>query len=82
MDQASVGHPDPLTLWRHRRRHSYAALIGALTLTALLVAAELVRPGAVEGLEPMIGPAYAFFGAVVLAYIANCAIESWIDRRQ
>lgn len=75
-------HPNPLTLWRHRRRHSYAALIGSLGLTALLVAAEIWRPGTVEGLEPMIGPAYTFFGLVVLAYISNCAIEAWIDRRQ
>lgn len=74
-------HPNPLLHWKHRRRHSYTALWTAILQTLFMLVAEIFWPGIVGRLAPMIGPAYTFCGFIVLAYIANCAVEAWIGKK-
>jgi len=74
-------HPDPTALWRFRRKHSFMAHWTMILLTAGLLAAELIRPGTVVGLEPMLPFAYGAFVLIVLGYIANCAVEKWAEEK-
>lgn len=74
-------HPNPTTLWRFRRKHSFMAHYSMIVLTALLLAMELYRPGTVVGLQVVLPFAYGSFMLIVLGYIANCAVETYIERR-
>jgi hypothetical protein len=74
-------HPDPFVHWRNRRRHSYIAHWSLVALTFLMLVAEVVKPGTVQGLSPMLTLAYSTFVLIVLAYIANCAVEKWIEEK-
>jgi hypothetical protein len=71
----SEQHPDPERLWRNRRRMAW------LSLFAILAAlAATFHPG----LDPDPGIVRAALYAlclVVLGYIANCAVDSYIQSR-
>lgn len=68
-------HPNPEKLWRNRRRMAW------LSLFAILAAlAATFHPG----LDPDPGIVRAALYAlcmVILAYIANCAIEEYVKSR-
>lgn len=74
-------HPDPGLLWQHRRRHSYTALWAAILQTACLITLGVNDPQVIAALTPLITPTYMLWGTVIIAYIANCAVEAYIDRR-
>ena len=70
-------HPDPERYWKHRRRLAYTAR-GALLLTLAAALFAPVRPSSVPLLE---GLAWVF-GAIVIGYYGNNAIESFSKGRK
>mgnify|MGYP005866462269 CR=1 FL=1 len=74
-------HPDPSSLWRFRRKHSFMAHWLLIVLTVALPTIEVFRPGTVEGVKAMLPVAYGYGVTVILGYIANCAIEKWAEEK-
>ena len=68
----TVGHPDPLKWWGHRRRHSYIALSG---LFALPVAGIIMDEGRLLAIRPLLETLAWVFGAVILSYVAAATWE-------
>lgn len=69
-------HPDPEKHWRHRRRMAYWSM--AVLTTALVLAMAGYIP------EPMIELVQGLcwvFGAIVLGYYGNNAMESFAKAR-
>ena len=66
-------HPDPERLWRWRRRMALGAFGVATVQTAyLLTAAPAVA-------DTVVAWSYGLWGLVIVAYIANCAVEKMAD---
>ena len=74
-------HPDPTRLWKYRRKHSFLAHYTLITLSFALPAVEVFRPGTVSGLSPVLALIYSAEVLIVIAYIANCAAETWIREK-
>lgn len=67
-------HPDPQRLWRNRRRMAWLSLASIIAILA---------GSFIPGLDPNPEIVRAGIGAlclVVVAYIANCAVEAYINR--
>ena len=66
-------HPDPERLWRWRRRMALWAFFAAVGQTAYLVASETTVA------DTVVAWSYGLWGLVIVAYIANCAVEKMAD---
>ena len=71
-------HPDPERHWRWRRRFAVAAMAAVMVGSPVLVAT--VAPEALEAATSIINTWQFCMTLVVLAYIANCAVEAFIGR--
>lgn len=74
----SEEHPDPKKLWRWRRWFAIAAM------SALIVGSPLIvmnaAPEAIEAASGIFNTWQFCLTLVILAYIANCAVEAFINR--
>lgn len=65
-------HPNPQTLWTHRRWHAYLSLLG---LFLLLIAAVLMPPEQIDAASPLLTSLAYVFAAVLLLYAGASTVE-------
>lgn len=66
-------HPDPERLWRWRRRLAIWAFVVAILETTYLVTTGSDAP------DSVIAWSYGLWGIVIMAYVADCAVEKMAD---
>ena len=73
-------HPNPETLWRHRRRGFYAGIHGLWLQTLLWIAVGAYSVDLIAALSVVISFAYGGAITLIIQYSANTAVEEWAKR--
>lgn len=78
---SSVPHPDPMTHWKHRRKHAYIALAWVILQTFLWIGVSILFPATFPALTTVIGFSYTIPTGVLSAYYVGSTLQDFIDKR-
>lgn len=63
--------------WKHRRRMAYLSVAWMIFQTIMFCGLELVAPGTVTNLGPIIGWSYGAPSTIILGYFVNTTVEDF-----